>query len=509
MADGTLKIITDYDRSGQQQGKELPDFQLPRTLIGKKVTAPSEQVSLLEGWTEVAGKTLDALSDSITQFTDSIENAVRPEPKERGLITKWFREALHEGFSERKTSQAQKVTASIEALGGKTVELTTKYDDKPWIRHLTAEGFAGKIREAGGRKVAIVSKTIGKTINAIEIETAKSEKLLESLAELNILDKTLMKKEPKASWSLFSWFGSTEKAQPKTSSILPGTWKQIQVGDKIYLIEAADEQAFYDAKPLSRNRFTGKLDGFNSETISIEQKPWGETTQQTIVLSGGAHSKIGSQAMASMAARYLALGINVVLLDDKQVRESETEESMVALRETTGRYLKASGLSNKDITWHGICYSATIAAKMAKSREFQGSGLIFDQGYENGEAFFKRSIKSKLPGVLLPFESLVDREIDRYIKENPNLFNVEGRFNDIQGNVLMIVNRYDEELSRKTTDSLAASMFNGERVANVANLTNPNLSHGQAWYLDPKGGATTVFGHLLEAGVIHQSSYIQ
>lgn len=490
-----------------------PTKNTPTTVQQHTVTHV-EPPSVFDDWFDLCGTKFSELADSIKKFKSSIQVPLpaKKQVEEPGIITKAFRSLLHDGFQEKKCSDPGKVGKLLDDLGNQTVELTTKYNETSWVKHLTADSFAEKMTQAGGAYTTFTSKKDGKTLHAIELDTNKSSSLLKALTELNILEKLVPAKKSKKSWSLWNALGFKHEEARQPSAYLPGAWKQVQAGSKIYLIDAQDEDRFNALNPLAVNKRSGQIEGINSDNVIMtrSETPIQSGNKSTVILSGGAHSKIGSQAMAAMAVRYLVFGVNVVLVDDKQVQESETQERMIALRETTGEYLKSKcGLSNKDIIWHGICYSAPMAARMAKSPEFKGSGLIFDQGYEDGKEFFKQSIKAKLPGYLTPFESLVDREIDLYVNENPELFRVERNFDEIEGNVLMIVNHYDRFLSHKTTDSLVKSMFKSERVDTVANLTNSNLAHGQAWYLDPTGGATSVHNHLYNAGIAKKNLLIQ
>jgi hypothetical protein len=338
----------------------------------------------------------------------------------------------------KEASKPEEINKAMRTIGAEPLSLRTSKGLEMRGMHFTVEAFASKMQAAGAQNITLKRTDDNQAIPAIVLDQKNPN--------YNVLIKSL-----------------------NDMGFIGNVWDIGESNGKTYLWTKENSAKMNDC--FSRGEI-------NLKKIAIDQtsvKPFSPASGHTVVLNGGVYSRFESRTTATEVAKLLALGMNVVVSEDKNpgIIDTESKENVMANRDAIYNRLQAMGLRNDQIIWKGTCFSAIPAVEAAA--KYLGSHAVIDQGYVSAAEM----VKKQLPTYLSPLSGLVKPAVEA-LDFN---YEMEGFLPQVKGNVVIINNNNDDKVPEGQLKRMQDALR--KNVA-VCSINDRNIKHAEGWFKDSR-----------------------
>lgn len=387
-----------------------------------------------------------------------LDAKVTPTKQEpTGIIARISRSVRNFFYSKCKGKDASRpeiIHQAMRTIGATPLSLTTSKGVETRGMHFTVEAFAQQMRATGAQNVTLTRKDQTQVPAVVLDQKHPNYKtLMNSLNEMGFFAKDHLNER------------TGEQVR-----IGDGVWEMREINGKTYLWT---KDNFAKMEGCFRNKT------FNADKVSVNTaslKPFSAPqAEHTVVLNGGLYSYFESYRTSSEVAKFLALGMNVVISEDKNphIIDTESRENVIASRDAIYARLQDQGLRNDQIIWKGTCFSAIPAVEAAA--KYPGSHVVIDQGYVSSTEMVQQQIHPVLRPVLSPAVRPVLRAMDFD-------YEMENFLPAVTGNVAIITNNNDSVIPKGHLSRMKTALAN--REFSVLEINDPEVKHAGGWFND-------------------------
>lgn len=390
-----------------------------------------------------------------TDFSgDLLKSFIICSPKEETSCN-FLKEKLHSCLKGKDASHAQIVNQAMRNIGG--ISLQIQNSEQHILKGMTfqVDDFLATLEAAHAQKVVFTKKDAHLNISALVLDS--SDPLIETLKNTGFLENTIRTKEG--------------------VKINEGIWKSCTIKGKTYIFTPDQYEKFIAERPFLKDDFNlNYIELSDPIPFTADKKP-----RKTIILNGGIFSRFESYNTAREVAKFLALGLNVVISEDKNGKDSESHTNVLANREAIYAKLKKEGVSDKDLIWKGTCFSSVPAMEMAARHP--GSHVIIDQGYVES----KEVVKTVFKGDKFSAASLVPSFIiNKFCEKMDFTFSMAHAMKKVCGSVYLIPNKNDTIVDAKEHQKMVKELKKNKKIESlhVCPIEDKKIEHAGGWYLD-------------------------
>lgn len=352
----------------------------------------------------------------------------------------------------KDASKPKEINKAMRTIGGQPLALKTSTGIETRGMQFTVDAFAQQMRSAGAQTVTLNRKDNSAAVPALVLDNKNSnyKALMNSLQEMGFFAKDRVDEN-----------GNLVK--------LDGVWEKREIDGKTYL---------WTKENFAKMNGCFRQGRFNTDKVTVDQaslKPFSARGTHTVVLNGGIYSRFESFRTSSEVAKFLALGINVVVSEDKNpgIIDTESRENVMANRDAIYKQLHAQGLRNDQIIWKGTCFSSIPAVEAAA--KYAGSHVVIDQGYVSSADM----VKKQLPTVLRPLSPLVRPAVKAFDFN----YEMEPYLPQVAGSIAIITNNNDDKVPEGQLGRMQAVL---DRKVDVYSINDRNVKHADGWFNDRK-----------------------
>ena len=375
-------------------------------------------------------------------------------------ISRWSRNFFYSKFKGEAPRKPEVVNAAMRAMGAEPLNLVTSKGVPIKGMHFTVEAFAKKMQAAGAQRVIFVCKNSG-PVPAIVVENANPcyEVLMTSMCEMGFFNKEFI----------------DEKT--RHLSLTEGIWEKREIDGKTYIW--TKENFIKMRGCFIKIAGSPKKQQFINTKVSVDPsslRPISCNNTYTVVLNGGLWSRFESFHTASEVAKLLALGLNIVISEDKSpgIIDTESRENVMAHREVIYQDLQSKGVPNENIIWKGTCFSSIPAVEAAA--KYKDSHVVIDQGYVSS----REIVQTRLPTLLRPFSPFVGlavRSLDFDYEMEPYL-------SQETGEVVIIANGNDGVVPKDHLLRIKTALHS--KAFASFEIDETTVLHAGGWFRDAK-----------------------
>jgi len=381
----------------------------------------------------------------IARISDAVSNIFSFKTK--------LRNYFYSKCKGKDASKPEEINKAMRTIGAEPLTLKTSTGIETKGMHFTVEAFTKKMLDAGAQTVTLNRMDNNTAIPAIVLDKKNPNynSLMKSLGDMGFFTKVVEDKD-----------GNEVK-------LTDGVWEKRVINGRTYLWTKENFAKMQGC-------FTDNCTRFNQSKISADElssKPFIAKGEHTIVLNGGIYSRFESFRTASEVAKFLALGINVVVSEDKNptIIDTESRDNVMANRDAIYNRLYSMGLRNEQIIWKGTCFSAIPAVEAAA--KYKGSHVIIDQGYVSSTDM----VKKQLPTILRPLSPLVRPLVEAFDFN----YEMESFLPHVKGEVVVISNNNDDKVPEGQLDRM--NKAKGEKLETYS-INDRNVKHAGGWFND-------------------------
>lgn len=410
--------------------------------------------------------------------TDPLNSRI-PTKENRGInrvkeASKGFRNVLHSVGNQFKrpifsavqnanrdpskaAANAEANRARQSAIGGEHRMLTAKDGATVSTTYISAQAFTEKVNQAGGRQVRFAQGQ--NAIAGLAFSKKEGHRFLDALKG-----------------STFEKIG----------------WTRIEDGESVYIVSTEDFAALQAEGCVDEKQHWIPNETFD---IWVSDQPLSYATNSTVILCHSLNATNVSLSVMNDVAAYLALGLNVMLVDLRGKGLSEgliSEKGFQRDLEAVRSHLHQMGIHDKTMYFVGNCFGAGPAARFARDKEVN---LILNQTPADSESFAAELISCK------EFDTRCGDGSTAKAKRRwlPSVFEkiyytIFGFKYDIagdlkakdKGHIGVIFNESDLKVSFKHDQAISEAMFSGKRKGQVIKPIHVGgIEHGKGWYTRP------------------------
>lgn len=393
-----------------------------------------EQNSTLH--TKLESKVNDHVTSSLLDSFVMVPDA--DLPKSAGFLTKKFYNQVHD--EGKKPSNPEGVCKAMTDVGGTSMSLKTTEGHMVKAIHFNLDNVMTKLKESGAQKATFSTGNENIPAFVFDNKNPAQATCLQNLNNLGFLSE--------------------------------GVWKPVKVESETYLFSQDNFRKFEDSEGAIVRGAERVLNP--SITKSVEPISIDNSNRKTVVVHGGIYSYANSMVAAQEAAKYLSLGFNVLVSEDKhdKLDNAEAHTNVMANRAAIYQELKSRKVANEDIVWAGTCFSSGAAVESAV--KYPGSHVIINQGYND----IKEVVNDTSPYVPSFLVNQACKNFDFDYKVGSNL-------KDVKGNLVVIGNKNDSPTYQLQFDKIKKAAENVESLKGkrqYVEIDNPLVKHAGHWF---------------------------
>lgn len=391
---------------------------------------PQPTVQNTTSYTNLESKTKD-LSESI--FLDNC--VVMPDqdcPKAASFLTSKFFNFVRD--SSNKPANPEVIGSAMEKIGGSELKLKTTNGHMVNAMHFNYNDVQEKMKAGGMQKVVLSHGQNDVPAFVLDLNNPKSKELFQDLANLQFFSE--------------------------------GIWETRYIDGKVYIFSSDEAKRFNQFPSMVNNKLNPLIKESAPKAFEIDSSP-----KKTVVINGGLKSYLKSGYSAKDVAKYLSLGFNVVISEDKHdgLNNAESHSHVMANRAAIHQELKSRKVTNDDIIWAATCFSSAPAVECAA--KYPGSHVIINQGYYD--------IKEVANSMTYLPSFLVNQGCKRFDFN----FEMEPHLDKVQGNVIVIGNQHDSTVYKKQFEKIKDAVNKQPHIKKkFFEMDNPDAKHAAHWF---------------------------
>ncbi|MEC7838726.1 MAG: hypothetical protein VX777_01655 [Chlamydiota bacterium] len=442
-------------------------------------TVSTEEQSLQksqDATTEIALKSLSSMEDLSGSYIEQDFESNKMSPIEEpakstglcGKICDYAKSLFYSWCKGTKSKKLVEIQQAMKAIGGEPLNLKNSKGDKIDGMFFGANNLVEKMQSSGMKRVTITKNQSQEKLSAFvfDLKNPKTNELLNSFTQMGLFKLEYNNKD-------------NEKIV-----ISEGVWDKHIIDGKVYIFTKENKNK------LIKNCSPFKGGKFNLANVTVSEPFNTEFSQKepkTIVLSGGLSSHFESAHTAIEVAKFVALGFNVVVSENKNAKviDSESHENVMANMKAIIKDLENRGIENHDVILKGNCQGSLASVEAAANHP--GMHVIIDQGYYDSADMLSHKLVV-VPKVIA--SKMCDAVDFRY--------SMEDYLGKVDGKVMVIRNNNDGkvpvEQHQKMVDKLK-----GKEGVKFFSINDKKIGHAGSFFKD-EACNREITDYLMECG---------